>query len=797
MFKSYLKIAFRNFWKNKTSSAINIFGLTIGLTSCLLIALYIKHELSYDDFEKNGDRIARVIMEYSFDGSPEPTRGNFTSVRVAPVMRRTFPEVESAIKMALRERVVNYNDKYIDEKNFMFADSTFFDMFSFKLLQGDIHKVLSDPYDVVVTKSTAKKYFGNDNAIGKTFRLGTDSNVYHVTGVMEDCPSNSQMKFDFLASFSSFGISKDDEKTYWSANFTTYLLLRDKKSIASLQAKLPAFMKNEMKGQGATVNFLLEPFNEIHLHSPYGGFEPNNNISYIYILAAVALLILIIVCSTYINLSTARSIERAKEVGVRKVIGAEKKQLFWQFIGESALLCFLSVILSLIAAALLLPFFNQLTDKQLHAASLFSWQFLTLSFLIVACVSLIAGSYPALILTGFQPVKVLKGSFKNTESGQWLRKSLIVFQFAISVFLIVSTFMIQKQLYYIQHKNLGYDREHVLVLPITSAMQKNLQLIKQQLKENTGIVSVSACDRSPVEGGGGYNMRSAEMPSNQQIAVYANPIDEDFIKTTGLKIIAGTDLTEQDVKNATRDTLQSYQFVLNESAAKQLGWKTPEEAIGKKMFLDDSRPGTVKAVVKDFHFQSLHDPIKSMVLFPDSWNRELLVKLSGHNLANSISFLETKWKTLVPTRPFEYRFMDEDYNKLYSAEMRLGKVMNLFSSIAIILACLGLFGLSSYTAQQRFKEIGIRKVLGASIGSIVIALSKDFVKLSLIAILISVPVAWWAMTKWLQDFTYRADMSWSIYFFAGVITILLAVATVSFHAIRAALMNPVKSLRSE
>ncbi|HLK26932.1 MAG TPA: ABC transporter permease [Puia sp.] len=797
MFRNYFKIAFRNIWKNKTSSAINIFGLTIGLTSCLLIALYIKHELSYDGFEKNGDRIARVIMKYSFDGSPETNGGNYTSVRVAKVFPQTFPEVESAIKMLLRERIVNYNEKYIDEKKFMFADSTFFNMFSFKLLQGDARSALSGPYKTVVTQSTAKKYFGNEDAVGKTFRLGSDSNLYQITGVMEDCPTNSQIQFNFLTSFSSLGITKDYENTYWDANFTTYLLLRDKKSIASLQAKLPAFMKKEMQGQGATVNFFLEPFDGIHLHSTYVGFEPNNNISYIYILAAVALLILVIACSTYINLSTARSIERAKEVGVRKVIGAEKKQLFWQFIGESGLMCIMAVLLSMIAAALLLPAFNQLTDKQLHVSSLFSLPFILFSLTIVACVSLIAGSYPALILTGFQPIKVLKGSFKNTGSGQWLRKSLIVFQFAISVFLIVSTFIVQKQLYYIQHKNLGYDRDHVLVIPMSNTRTKNSKLIKEEFKQNPDVVSVSEIDRSPVEGGGGYNMRTSEMPESQQIAVFANPIDESYITTTGMQIIAGNDLTEQDIKNASLDTLRTFQFILNESAAKQLGWKAPQDAIGKKMFLGDNRPGYVKAVVKDYHFQSLHDPIRAMVMFPEDWGVKLLVKLRGNNLPATISFLESKWKELVRTRPFEYRFMDEDYNKLYSSELRLGKVMNLFSTIAIVLACLGLFGLSSYTAQQRFKEIGIRKVLGASISSIVIALSKDFVKLSFIAILIAVPVAWWAMTKWLQDFTYRTDMSWNIYFFAGLVTVVLAIATVSFHAIRAAMMNPVKSLRTE
>jgi putative ABC transport system permease protein len=798
MFKNYLKIALRNFWKNKTSSAINIFGLTIGLTSCLLIALYIQHEVSYDSFEKKGSRIARVIMEYSFAGSSESNKGNYTSVRVASVFKRTFPEVESAIKMTEYARVVGYKDKLTDEKRFMYADSTFFDLFSFKLLQGNVHDVLSSPYDVVLTESTAKKYFGNENPIGKALKVGSDSNLYNITGVVQDCPSNSQIKYDFLASFSSLGITADYEKTYWDANYTTYLLLKNENSISSLQAKLPAFMKKEMEGQGATVNFYLEPFDKIHLHSAYGGFEPNNSITYIYILAAVALLILIIACSTYINLSTARSIERAKEVGVRKVIGAEKDQLFWQFIGESLLICLLAIVLSLAIAVLTLPYFDQLSQKELQAVSLFSLPFISFSIAVAIFVSFIAGSYPAIILSGFQPIKVLKGSFKNTGSGQWLRKSLIVFQFAISVFLIVSTFMMQKQLYYVQHKNLGYDREHVLVMPMDYSMSTHLDLLKQQFKQNPNVLSISRCHRSPVEGGGGYNMRSDIMPQSQQIATIANPADEDFIKTTGLQLIAGESFNAQDVKDAsdTNYKKRTFHFVLNESAAKLLGW-TPQEAIGKKMFLGDDRPGYVKGVVKDFNFQSLHDPIRSYVLFPDIWSRELLVKLSGNDLPQTISYLGSKWKTLVPSRPFEFRFMDDDYNKLYDAELRLGKVMNLFSSIAILLACLGLFGLSSYTAQQRFKEIGIRKVLGASVSNIIIELSKDFIRLTFVAMIIAFPIAWWAMTKWLQDFTYRTNMSWTIYIIAGALTLLLAIVTVSVHAIRAALTNPVKSLRTE
>ena len=797
MFKNYLKTALRHLWKNKTSSAINIVGLTTGLTCCLLIALYIQHEVSYDKVEKNGKRIVRVIMEYQFAGSSASTKGNFTSVRVAPVLKQSFPEVESSVKMTRYERVIHYKEKLVNEKRFMYADSTFFDIFSCPLLKGDPHSALAGPHKVILTESSVKKYFGNEDPIGKLLQVSSDTDLYEVTGIIRDRPSNSQIGFDFLASFSSLGISKDAEDTYWDANYVTYLLLKNENSITGLQAKLPAFMKKEMSGQGATINMFLEPFDKIHLHSPYDAFEPNNSISYIYILAAVALLILIIVGSTYINLSTARSLERAREVGVRKVIGAGKYQLFWQFIGESALLCLLSVILSLLISLLLMPAFNQLTGKQLDGLSLFSLPFLLFSFIVAMIISLLAGSYPAFILARFQPVKVLKGAFKNTGSGQWLRRSLIVFQFVISVFLIISTFSIKKQLYFIQHKKLGYDREHVLVLPMNEKMLSNIDLIKQEFRSNPDVLSVSRCWRSPVEGGGGYNMRSATMPEDQQMNVTANPIDEDFVKTMGLQIIAGSDISIQDVKDASTEDWNKniYHFILNESAAKQLGW-SPQEAVNKKMYMGP-RAGFVKGVVKDFHFQTLHNPITPFILFTEFRGRELLLKLSGQHLQQTLSFLESKWKTLVPDRPFEYRFLDDDYNKSYNAEIRLGKIMDLFSGIAVLLACLGLFGLSSYATQQRIKEIGIRKVLGASVRNITIALSKDFLVLAIVAIVIAVPAAWWATSKWLQDFSYRTDINWTIYVAAAFLTILLNVVTVCFQAIKAAVANPVKSLRTE
>jgi len=797
MLKNYFKTAFRNLWKNKTSSLINIFGLTIGLSCCLLIGLYIQHELSYDNFERNGDRIARVIMEYKFDGGTEMKKGNFTSVRVAPVFKKTFPEITDAVRMSLGSPTVKYKDKLISEKRFMFADPSFFNIFSFKLLSGDPSKALAAPKQVVVTESTAKRYFGNENPIGKTLQAGSDTSLYQVTGVIQDCPSNSQVKFDFLASFSSLDLI-GYEKTYWDANYTTYFLLKDEASIARLQAKITPFMKTEMQGQGATVDFLLEPFKSIHLHSEFDGFEPNNSITYVYILEAVTLMILAIACFTYINLNTARSIERAREVGVRKVIGADNKQLFWQFIGESMLICAIAALLSIIAAMLLLPAFNNLAEKQLQISSLLSWQFAGFAVSLVLVISLLAGSYPALILSNFQPVKVLKGSFKNTGSGQWVRKSLTVFQFAISVVLIISTFIIQKQLSYIQNKKLGYDRNHVVVLPFSGQLLPKLQLIKDQLKTNTSILSISRCSSPPVNIVGGYNMRSDAMPENQQIAVTADPIDEDFIPTVGLQLVAGENLTQQDMKDIGHDDSKgqanTYHFILNESAAKQLGW-SPQEAIGKRMYMSQSRPGYVRGVVKDFVFESMHTTIKPVVLFPERWSRFLLVKVKGNNLQQTISFMESKWKELVPSKPFEYHFMDDDFNRLYSSEIRLGKVLNIFAGIAIALACLGLLGLSAYSTKQRVKEIGIRKVLGASVVNIATILSTDFVKLVIIAILVSTPIAWWGMHKWLQDFVYRIDISWITFLFAGLAAMAIAVVTVSFQAIKAALSNPVKSLR--
>jgi|SRR6218665_1323555 len=796
MIKTYFKIAFRNLWKNKAFTFINLAGLAIGLTCCMLMVLYLQHELSYDKFQKNADRIARVTMAYSFNGGEE-RKTVLTSTKVFPSFKRSFPEVEEGVRMSGgRPVLVKYDNQLFNEPDFLFADSTFFTVFpSFGLVQGQSNQVLRAPYMVVLSESAARKYFGKNSPVGKTIQLGSAQKDYLITGVAKDCPSNSQIKFDFLASFSSMGPAQ--EETYFNANYITYLLLKDQQSIASLQKKIAPFMRKEISDKGTMISYTLEPYTSVHLHSPYDGFEPNSNISYIYITSGIALLILVIACFTYVNLSTARSMERAKEVGVRKVSGAFRSQVFWQFIGESALISVLAMLLSFILASVMLPAFNKLAARDLQFSGLMNPAVLVTALAILVVISLMAGSYPALILSRFQPVKVLKGSFRNTGSGTWIRKSLTVFQFSISAFLVIATFVMQRQLNYIQTKKLGYDRDHVLVMPMDQKINDKSDLFKTVFRSNPEIITVSKSYKTPVTIEGGYAMSNS--PTNENaMSVKANPVDEDYLKVNNLEIIAGTDLTKQDLLDVANEDYQKnyFHFVLNESAARALGW-TPQEAIGKKMFLDLSRPGEVKAVIRDFHFASLHSTVEPLVLFPDNWGAVMQVKVTGKNLPQTLAFLESKWKELAPHRPFEYRFMDEDYNKMYASELRTGKVFTVFAVIAILLACLGLFGLSAYSVQQKTKEIGIRKVLGASSAGIAALLVNQFVKLVILSFVIAVPIAWMLSEKWLASFAYRTDVPVYIFAIAGFSIIAIAMFTVSTQAIRAALSNPVKSLRTE
>ncbi|CAN5695819.1 ABC transporter permease [soil metagenome] len=798
MLRNYFKIAIRNLRKNGLYSAINIGGLSIGITCCILIALYVQYEVSYDRFQEKGDRIARVIMEYSINGGLE--KGNFTSTKVATALQDNFPEVKTAVRMFQTTQFVKRGTEVFKEKNFLYADSTFFSTFRNEPVYGNLATFLPGPGYVVLTESTSKKYFGNADPIGKTIQFASDKPTCLVSGVIKDYPANSQLKFDFISSFSSMGTLQNE--TYWNANYTTYLLLKDHAAIAPLEAKLVPFMKKEM----ATVltgndymKFILEPFQDIHLRSEFDAFTANSSITYIYIISAVAFLILLIACFTYINLSTARSIERAKEVGIRKVSGAIRREIFIQFISESVLLAAFAMVLSFILVFLTLPAFNSLAQKNLLITDLLSPYIISLIVFILISISFFSGSYPALILSGYRPSKVLKGIFKNSESGVGLRKSLIIFQFVVSVLLIISALVIQEQLKYIRNKKLGYEREHVLVLPAYQKIANRISLLKSSFKSNPEILNVSLSTNEPVNIQSGYTIYRDETPA-QSVLINGNVVDDEFVKVIGAKIIAGSDLSAQDVSDVTdkaEQEVKQYHFIINETASKKLGFAEPKNAIGQKVSLGEGRPGIIKGVVNDFHFSSLHNPIEPLVLFPESWPSYILVRISGRHIPETIAFMKSKWTALAPDRPFEYNFLDEDYLKQYQSEIRFGSVLNIFTLIAILLATAGLIGLSAFAVLQRTKEIGIRKILGASIGNITLLLSKDFIKLICISILIASPLAWMACNKWLEDFAFRITISWWFFGIAAAFALLAAFLTVSTQTLRAAISNPVKSLRSE
>lgn len=800
MLRNYFTIAVRNLWRNKVFSSINVVGLSVGLASCLLLFMYITHELSYDDFQQKGARIARVTMEYGLDG--KSAKLPVTGTKVAPEFGRHFPEVESGVRLINREAVVIRGDQQFAEKRLVFADSAFFTLFSFPLRQGNPQTVLAGPNLVVLSETTAQRYFGAEDPVGKPLRINTGGSFrdYTVTGVVADCPANSQIKYDLLASFMTLPAAQTEE--WYSANYTTYLLLRQPDDIARLQAKILGFMKTQFgKEEMSGSNYLtynLEPLRQVHLYSDVeGSFEPNGDLTYIYIFGSVALLILLIACVNYINLATSRAVERAQEVGVRKVMGAAKNQLFGQFIGESVLVTAVALLLALGLASLALPLFNTLSDRHFSVAAWFKPINVLLLLAVGVGVSLIAGSYPALVLARFEPVRVVKGHLKTKGAGQF-RRALIVFQFAITAFLIISTLLVRNQLAFIQHKKLGYNKDHVLKLPVDKQVIASIRTLKREFRQNADVLQVSLASESPVFVKGGYSMRRTSMPDGQFKLVAGVAIDEDYVPAMSLHLLAGTNLNAVDMDRIARtdnDSLTRSRFILNEAAVKELGW-TPQQAIGQRLDLN-GRMGEIKGVVADFHFASMKQKIGPLVLFPQNEGEILLVKLAGNQLPQTLQFLENKWRTIIADRPFAYEFMDEEFDKLYAAETRTGRIFSVFAFLSIFLACLGLFGLSAYTTAQRTKEIGVRKVLGASVVSIVGLLSKDFLLLVLVALVLASPVAWYAMHRWLQDFVYKIDIEWWVFVGAGVLAVSIALLTVSVQSIRAALMNPVNSLRSE
>jgi putative ABC transport system permease protein len=798
MFKNYFKTAFRNLRKNKLYSAINIFGLTVGLTACLLIGVYINHELSYDKFNVNADRMVRVTMEYKNSGTVNTTAT--TGTKVGPQFKRTFPSIEEYARTYITNRVIKSSDKVFDEPNVLYADQPFFKIFSFPIIEGNAATALDAPDKMVITKSMAKKYFGNEDPINKTLNSGGKD--FRISAVCEDAPQNSQIKFDFVTQFSNLNNVKDE--IWWTANWITYLLVKNKKDIPQLQQQIISYMKtpevrSEARLKGSDyLTYHLEPLAKVHLYSSLPGFEPNSSITYIYMLALIALLILIIACANYTNLATAQSAGRSGEIGMRKVMGASKRQVFFQFISESSVITFLAAALAFLLSVFLIPYFNEITGKHFTSAILIQPVPIIALIIFTLAVSFFAGMYPALVLSGTQIMGVLKKGFSFTGGNNLLRKSLIVAQFGISIFLIIYTVIILQQMHFMQTKNLGYNKDHVVVLPIGGDMMKSFESLKAAFAQVPGVEAITASYQTPEDVHWGDGITAIDDKGKHDISLNAMPVDLDFTKTMKMQIIAGRDFQQSDF--GTMDTSndnKNYQqpFIINETLAKKIGW-TPSEAIGKT--IEKGEAGPVVGVVKDFNFTSLHNPIGPMLLFLNrDLSRDYLIRINGNNTQQTLAGIESVWKQRIPERPFNYHFLNDDYNKLYLSEQKMSALFGVASGLAIVLACLGLFGLAAFTTVQRTKEIGIRKVLGANISSITLLIAKNFLELIGIAILIAIPLAWWAGNKWLQDFAFRIPVQAYIFIVVAVATALIALCTVSYHSIKTALANPVNSLRSE
>jgi putative ABC transport system permease protein len=798
MFKNYFKTAFRNLRKHKLYSAINIFGLTVGLAACLLIGVYINHELNYDKFNVNADRIVRATMEYK--NSETVNKTATTGTKPGPQFKRTFPSIQEYARTFITHRVIKNGDKVFDEPDVLYADQPFFKIFSFPIIEGNAATALDAPDKIVVTKSMAKKYFGNDDPINKTLSIGDKD--FRVSAVCEDVPQNSQIKFDCATQFSNLNNVKDE--TWWTANWITYFLVKNKKDIQQLQQQIAAYMNTpEVRAEAGLkgtdyLTYHLEPLTKVHLYSSLPGFEPNSSITYIYMLALIALLILIIACANYTNLATAQSAGRSGEIGMRKVMGASKRQVFFQFISESSVITFLAAALAFLLSVFLIPYFNNITGKHFTPDILMQPVPILALIIFTIAVSFFAGMYPALVLSGTQVMGVLKKGFSFTGGNNLLRKTLIVAQFGISIFLIIYTVIILQQMHFMQTKDLGYDKDHVVVLPIGGEMMKQFETLKAAFAQIPGVEAITASYDTPENVQWGDGITAVDEKGKHEISLNAMPVDLDFTKTMQMQILAGRDFLQSDFGLMdTSNNGANYQqpYIINETLAKKIGW-TPQQAIGKT--IEKGASGPVVGVVKDFNFRSLHDPIGPMLIFLNrDFSRDYLLRINGNNAKQTIAALETVWKQRVPERPFNYHFLDDDYNKLYLSEQKISELFGVAAALAIVLACLGLFGLAAFTTVQRTKEIGIRRVLGANISSITFLIAKSFLELIGIAIIIAVPLSWWAGNKWLQDFAYRIPVQSYIFIAVALATALIALCTVSYHSIKTSLMNPVKSLRSE
>jgi putative ABC transport system permease protein len=807
MIQNYLKIAWRNLVKNKIFSLTNIFGLAIGIATCLIIMLFVQDELSFDRFNEKANQIVRIVFKANING------GKINESNVMPPTARTLKSEYAEVLDATRLRTsgtprVVLGEKIINDATLAYADSNFFDVFTLPFLKGNPKTALNEPNFLVLTQKTAERFFGKENPLGK--RIYFNKNVkdpYKITGVIADIPQNSHFHFDMFGSLAS---DPEAKSTSWmSSNYYTYLVLPKGYDYKKLEAKLPQMVEKHMgpeilKAMGMTVQqfrskgnelgFGLQKLTDIHFNSASNfELEPSGDKMYVYIFGIIALFMLLIACINFMNLLTAGASKRAKEVGVRKVMGSVKSNLIGQFLIESILLTAVALILAIVLVQLFMPAFNQLSGKNLNLNLFSNPQTIFILLGLGLLIGLLAGSYPALFLSSFKPIMVLKGKLNGNKNSIGLRQGLVVFQFCISVCLIIGTTIVYLQIHFIQNKKLGYDQNQLLVLQNSWALGKNETVYKQQLLKDSRVVNVTT---SPYKPAGPTNSNNSlaypEADDSKLMRTLQYGIDDQYIPTMGMQMVDGRNFSKEF-------SADSAGIIINEAAAKAFGWGN--KAVGHKVTRVINNDGQKKiyqviGVVKDFHFKSLHEAITPLLMVYES-NWGLIVKVKTKDMAGLLGEMKTQWQNFGVEEPFNYAFMDELVNKTYEAEQKTSKILTIFAGLTIFIACLGLFGLANFTAEQRTKEIGVRKVLGANVSQIVTLLSKEFVKLILIACVFAFPISWWAMHRWLQDFAYRIDISVWIFVFSGISAISIALLTVGYQAIKAALMNPVKSLKTE
>ncbi|GAB2518332.1 ABC transporter permease [Spirosoma aerophilum] len=812
MLRNYLKIALRNLAKHKANTAINLAGLAIGMASCLLIVLYVTDELSYDRHWANGERIYRMALERRYPG--RSTKYAIIPQSYAQSVKKEIPEIEQTTRVFTfgnnnEPILLKIDGRTVEERGALGVDSTFFQVFQMPFVRGQADKALTRPNTVVLTQRTASRLYGTANPIGKILEIVQGPKL-EITGVCADPVENAHFAFNFLVSARG---QEAEQPNHISFSAHTYLLLKPNTSPETVEGKLPAVVEKYAAGEvertfgvsfrdylkaGNGYFYFLQPLRSIHLDSHLEAeHEPNGSRSLVSIFSIIAAFVLLIACINFMNLATARSSERAREVGIRKSLGSTTGQLAAQFLTESVLLSLFSLLIAVLLVAILLTPFNTLAGKSLTLLTLVRWETLPLLLGGAVAVGLLAGSYPAGVLSAFEPIKVLKGKFSSTRQGHLLRNGLVVFQFAISILLIVSTIIVFSQLDFIQKKELGFSKESVLKIKGGVALDKNTESFKQEVAKLAGVSNVGATSSAPGEEGF-FGITFRKNGENETVTGKGCVVDDQYIQTLRMNMLAGRPFTRQFD--------DSLSVILNEEAVKQVSLTDP---IGKQITSPDNfaqRDGppvtyTVVGIVRNFHFGSLHQHIGPLFIINDRVfnrrNNEFVVRIQADAPGSVVSQIEGVWKRYLPDQPFHYSYLDADWSTLYQSEQVAQRIFGVFAMLAIFIACMGLLGLAMYVIRLRTKEIGIRKVLGASTPGLVALLSKDFLKLVLIAIVIATPIAWYVMDRWLQDFAYRIDIEWWVFVVAGLLAVGIALLTVSFQSVRAALMNPVRSLRSE